>query len=221
MHDSQQLVLEFLRNNPDFLEKNPELLADIELSSEKSLYQRQIQVLRNREEAYKEQIKSIVDNAQYNEDLENRMHNIALDLIAYISKDTKKISQKDFLQATIQKRLNVEYSVVLIEEELANDQNSSHNKQILALYSDLITRVSHQGSTCDNRISSELRRKLFHSEAGNIASCAFIPVLSDYSMTSSIKGVLTLGARDPDRFNPHLGSVYLNRLGELIGAWYS
>ena len=67
---------------------------------------------------------------------------------------------------------------------------------------------------CDDRVSRRLSAALFPPPAVAIASCAFIPL----TQAQTLGGVLVLGAADGQRFQPGMGVVILDRLGQLVSA---
>ncbi|MDH3639189.1 MAG: DUF484 family protein, partial [Gammaproteobacteria bacterium] len=80
-------------------------------------------------------------------------------------------------------------------------------------YRKLYDRVAHGKSVCDDRLSKDLLEFLFLKDAPRIGSCALIPIGG-----RKPTGILALGADEVDRFHADLGTLYLDRLGEIVGA---
>ncbi len=205
-------IVSYLKQNPEFFEQHSDLLAELRLPGQNgtaSLQQRQLEVMRDRERAYLKQIETFVGSARSNELLEQRMHDITLDLVAYTGTESDQQARTDFLMERLKHRLEIEYAAIRMAGFNGTEQAADQ-------YADLVSRVGHQSSVCDDRMSSDLLQGLFASDAQQVGSCAFVPILRD----QSVLGVLVLGAVDSQRFSPDLGAVYLDRLGQLVGAWY-
>ncbi len=82
----EDIVTRYLRKNPDFLEKQPALLKAIELSHSSgpavSLIERQVQYLRQQNEALEQQHNQLLQIASDNEKLMYRLHQLTLELMS-------------------------------------------------------------------------------------------------------------------------------------------
>jgi uncharacterized protein YigA (DUF484 family) len=54
----------------------------------------------------------------------------------------------------------------------------------------------------------------FGESAAHLASLALIPLRRD----AQVFGMLALGSEDPQRFFPEMGTMYVERIGDLVGA---
>ena len=82
----EEVVSKYLRQNPDFLEKQPALLKHLELSHASgpavSLIERQVQYLRQQNEALEQQHNQLIQVASDNEKLMYRLHQLTLELMS-------------------------------------------------------------------------------------------------------------------------------------------
>ena len=62
---------------------------------------------------------------------------------------------------------------------------------------------------------SSLLEAIFTDDAGDIQSCAFVPLVYQSQMT----GIMILGSHSKDRFEPGSGVLYLDRLGQLVAGY--
>ena len=80
-------VAEYLQNSPDFFERNAVLLAKLRLphlrneGSTVSLVERQIEVLRDRNQVLERKLKELIDVARSNDALAERIHRLSQRLI--------------------------------------------------------------------------------------------------------------------------------------------
>src|SRR5210317_1196407 len=81
----EDVVSKFLRQNPDFLEREPGLLKDLELRHASgpaiSLIERQVHYLREQNETLEQQLNQLMQIAAENEKLMSRLHQLTLELM--------------------------------------------------------------------------------------------------------------------------------------------
>ena len=81
----EEIVAKFLRQNPDFLEREPALLKDLELSHASgpavSLIEKQIQYLRGQNQSLEQRLNQLIQVASDNEKLMSRLHQLTLELM--------------------------------------------------------------------------------------------------------------------------------------------
>ena len=170
------------------------------------LQNRQMQVLRERNAKQQARIDAIMAAARGHQDLQLDMHNLAVELLAGQFNST----HDEKLQAPI-KLIKTRFAIDHIALCLASQQHKFTEID----YSLLCQRVKHLGSVCDDRISAKLQTALFPA-ATKIGSCAFVPIVYE----KNLRGVMVLGAMDNQRFLPNMGVTILDRLGQLIGAYF-
>ena len=81
----EQQVVKYLRTRPDFFERHEELLGNLRLPHQSgdavSLIERQISILREQNTKVKNQLNRLLENAQVNEDLIERINALILVLL--------------------------------------------------------------------------------------------------------------------------------------------
>jgi len=206
MPKSQQVV-DYLKKNPGFFDQHQELLAAMDFSNQTGVvpfHERQVQVLRDRQDVQQARLDLIVDTARSNQDLEHGLHRIAVKLLSLEGLDPEDPIQPALL---VKSRFDVDdVAIFLSSRQPYIDPKID--------YPSLCKRVAHLGSVCDDRVSSKLQIVLF-SDASSVASCAFVPIVYQ----QNIFGVMVLGSKDKDQFQPGMGVRVLDRLGQLIGAY--
>ncbi len=194
-------IAAYLEKNPAFFDQHQELLANLQLSAEEApFHQRQVEVLRDRHNAEQAKYELVLDSARENQSIEQQLHALAQLLLGHSVHSVYKVSQ------AVEEHFNLPYVTVLQASDAGRSAEEDEQFELL------IQRVMHGNSICDDRVSSALLEWMFHDS--EIASCAFVPLLSHDQ-----KGVLVLGDTNKERFQPGMGSVYLDRIGELVSAY--
>src|SRR5665811_207936 len=82
----EDVVIKYLRQNPDFLEREPSLLKYLELSHASgpaiSLIEKQVQYLRTQNQSMEQRLNQLMQIASDNEKLLSRLHLLTLELMS-------------------------------------------------------------------------------------------------------------------------------------------
>ncbi len=205
-------IADYLKEHPDFFAEHPDLLAamnapeaPLATPAHGRIHDRRELALRERQERQQTRMESMLDTARSNQDLADELHQIAVSLLsADKSKDLKDPAVPGLL---VKSRFDIDEVAIFLSSE-----QQDFPPQVD--YAHLCQRVAHFGSVCDDRVSSKLGAALF-PHAAAIASCAFIPL----AHRQKLHGVMVLGCVDRERFQPGMGALILDRLGQLIGAY--
>ncbi len=200
----EQTIVNFLSANPDFFERHPELLNNLELSHENgeavSLIERQVKSLRQELDQSKQQLKELVAIGHDNERLNKRMHQLTLTLIDSVNFD-------ECLNA-LQDKLHEDFDADAVELHLfTHNEVDGLSNADLDGYRDFLD----SGVPTCGMIEMEQLKYLFGPQAEDIKSTALIPIKSE-----GVLGVLAIGSSSENRFCADMGTEYLQRLGEII-----
>ena len=206
-------VADYLKKNPEFVAEHQDLLAGIAPPAQPDaapeqvhgrIHERRVQALRARQNQQQARLDLMVDAARSNQDLAHGLHQIAVTLLGLEDFDSEDSAAPGLL---VKSRFDIDDVAVF----LASKRQDFPAQVDYAL---LCQRVEHLASVCDDRVSKKLGAVLFPG-AAEIRSCAFIPI----AHRQALCGVMVLGAADPQRFQPDMGVLILDRLGQLIGAY--
>ena len=223
-------VADYLKAHPEFFAEYPDLLVAINQSAaadavpaHKRIHERQVQALRERNQRQQARFDQLLDTAHSNHDLDFGLHQIVIALLNPDDIDAKDPSAPARL---VKSRFDMDEVAIFLSAKppaKKSAQKDGHKtkqqtKQKPAAaqvdYEMLSQRVEHLGSVCDDRVSSQLGTALF-PHAAAIASCAFVPITHQ----QKLYGVMVLGSADRERFQPDMGVLILDRLGQLLGAY--
>jgi uncharacterized protein YigA (DUF484 family) len=212
--DTEQ-VASFLSNHPDFFDDHPELMAELRLSHSTgnavSLIEKQVQVLRDQNRDLKNKLLELVDVAQDNDRLNQRMHQMTLDLL--------KAGSLLQLLDTLRDHLRNEFKADAIALHLpALDETQQREAGAKYLIIDETLKDRFPGTYADGkpqcgRLKQEQLDIIFKDQAAAIESTAIVP-LGDCADS----GLLAIGSREVNRFNPCMGTLFLSHLGELLSC---
>ena len=212
--DTEQ-VASFLSNHPDFFDDHPELMAELRLSHSTgnavSLIEKQVQVLRDQNRDLKNKLLELVDVAQDNDRLNQRMHQMTLDLL--------KAGSLLQLLDTLRDHLGNEFKADAIALHLpALDETQQREAGAKYLIIDETLKDQFPGAYADGkpqcgRFKQEQLDIIFKDQAAAIESTAIVP-LGDCADS----GLLAIGSREVNRFNPCMGTLFLSHLGELLSC---
>jgi len=206
-------VHDYLANHSEFFNDYPELLADLQLSHASgkavSLIERQVQVLRDQNHDLKQRLLELVDVARDNDRLNERLHHLTLELI--------RASSLTELIDNLGHQLRNEFmadAIILHLPDLDESRQRETGAQPLVIDDKLRellpTPLTENKPQC-GRLKEAQAEFLFGEQAAAIESSAVIPLGENARC-----GLLTIGSREVNRFNPCMGTVFLMHLGELL-----
>ncbi|MCP4041916.1 MAG: DUF484 family protein, partial [Gammaproteobacteria bacterium] len=203
---------EYLQNHPDFLMAHPELLGQLELSHScgdaVSLIEHQVAVLKDHNRQLRQKLQGLIDNARENEKLNQRLHRLTLELL--VCEDIDQVFtvlydslREDFSADKVVLRI---FAALQAEGDFGMVEFVDPEVWERELFSSLL-RSSRP--VC-GRLQQEQSQFLFGAESESINSGLLLP-LGDIAGF----GVLAIGSKDPRRFHPGMGTVFIRNLGEV------
>lgn len=215
---SEDAVRSYLRDNPDFFERNSVLLSSLRVphgSGEAvSLVERQVSVLRQKELKLDRQLKELVSVARANDALASKIHTLSLRLLATSGLQGTIDAIEDALRAGF----GAEQSVLVLfgDVSLFDEIQGGRFFRVIDRNDDALlpfaSFLNGRGPRCGQGRDSQ-RSFLFRSDADEIGSMALVP-LGDKAQL----GFLAIGSTDAERFHPGMSIDFLARVGELVAA---
>jgi uncharacterized protein YigA (DUF484 family) len=206
----EQIVAKFLRQNPEFLERDPALLKDMQLNHSSgpavSLIEKQVQHLRSENQTLQQRLNQLIQVASDNEKLMSRLHHLTLELMvmqnlpAFFDLLTEALMNEfkaDIINITL---FDIEVEAgpkTPIHMARRDDPEQEQFKAYL----------EKDHSTC-GRLNNDKREHLFGSRAQWVESTALVPI--------GDQGMLAIGSSDPSRFYPGMGTMFLDLLAEVV-----
>jgi len=206
----EDIVSKYLRQNPDFLEREPALLKHLELSHASgpavSLIEKQVQFLRGQNESLEQRLNQLIQVASDNEKLMTRLHHLTLDLMSMGDLP----SFFDRLSEAMLSEFNADIiNITLFDHKIEAGPKTPmfHIERDDTEMQQFQTHLEKGESVC-GRLNRNKRDYLFGSRAQWVQSTALVPMGND--------GMLAIGSSDPARFYPGMGTLFLDLLAQVV-----
>mgnify|MGYP001812618933 FL=1 len=209
----EKAVADYLRDNPEFFQNNPSLLAGLQVphscGGAVSLVEHQVRVLRDQNRQLKRKLMDLVHVARDNNRLNERMHQLTLGLVSS--------SSLEALLDTLREHLQGEFSADTVTIRLAGIPEARARECAVDQFSSDDPQLEHFESfykTCRpqcGRFKREQLEYVFGDQAQAVESAALIPLGKKGQI-----GLLAIGSQESNRFHPGMGTLFLSHLGELL-----
>jgi uncharacterized protein YigA (DUF484 family) len=205
-------IAAWLRRHPTFLKQFPDLALSLVVPRDEgpaaSLASYQLDVLRDKNRELARRLQELFANAQENERLAVRTHQLTLALM-------KQSSAADTLRAmaaTLAEDFNgdlvriVMFAPVPGLEDADWLQHIAANDTRLQPFRDCIA----QGEPLCGRLQPEKNAVLYGLRVDEVQSSALLPIAD--------VGLVAVGSHDTNRFFPGMGTLFLRMMGEALGV---
>jgi uncharacterized protein YigA (DUF484 family) len=204
-----QNVAKFLQENPDFFVKHSELFSTLEVphphqSRAISLGERQIMTLRDRLRDFEFRLAELVRNAAYNESTTTKLNQWCARMLSECA--TFRLPGEVALGLTEHFNLQ-EVAMRVWGLDLAAEGVGAPVDEAIHTYANALNHP-YVGSDVTLAPVSWLNAKP--------ASLAILPLRA--STREPAFGLLVLGSDDPERFNPEMGTAFLETVSQLASA---
>ncbi|HRZ07101.1 MAG TPA: DUF484 family protein [Candidatus Competibacteraceae bacterium] len=204
-------VVAWLRDHPEFFIRYPELVETLRIPHPcrpaVSLLEYQNRLLRERSQRLHDKLLELVDIARDNDRLAERVQRLALGLL-----DAR--GGLDELLHGVKAILRDEFKADCVALCLAAPPAAGLSAVGEWLRPDVVglfDAVFRAGRPQCGRLSLEQAAALFSEGVGDAASAALIPLDGEIW-----HGLLVVGSRDANRFHPGVGTLFLERIGQLV-----
>jgi len=208
----EKAVIEYLQAHPAILMNHPEVFSTLSIPHQTggatSLVERQLKLLREENQQLKTRIEKLVGIARDNEELNQRFHRLALELMS-----TEQLHDVlAMVQDQVQTFFYTDFVCFRFLPEVRESGNLLDGLHIEA-DNEIIERIKPwiQSRTpiCGQQ-DDAINSALFGADI-RVASCAFIPLYHTRDL-----GLLCLGSVSAERFGESMGTIFLQQLGELV-----
>jgi uncharacterized protein YigA (DUF484 family) len=204
----ESTVAAYLRTHPDFFERNPEVLGELRVThvtgGAVSLIEHQVNVLRRQLETERSRLSHLISRAREYESLSNRLHGLVLQLIPAVDLEQ--------LRAALEDALSREFSAEAVTLKLfpidPGDPGADGGADTVT--QEFLDFLYREHALC-GPLGEDKNRILFGELGAEVRCAALIPIRA-----AGRSGVLAIGAADPERFKPEMGTDLLDRLGEIV-----
>jgi uncharacterized protein YigA (DUF484 family) len=203
-------VASYLQDHPEFFEQYADMLADIHIPHPHGgraipISERQILTLRERGRQLESRLRAVIQYGEENDAIGEKVHRLALALLSARDLDT--------LIRTFDFNLREDFAVPHVALRVWPDGRTDGSAQLRAATE--ATRAFASALVnplCGGPGEADVD-SLFGDAAPHLKSFSYVPLRNVETF-----GVLALASEDPQRFYPEMGTVYLKRIGEMIGT---
>ena len=203
--EPEAAVAAYLRDNPDFFERHPDLVAGLRIPHPSgtaiSLVEHQVSILRGQLDDERRRLAHIIARARDYEALSTRLHGLTLALIA--ATDQHRV--EEVLHEAMCRDLNAQCVTLKLFALPASDTKAD---PLVAAFHDFLDR---HHCLC-GPLDPDKSRLLFGDFGGEVRSAALIPIRA-----GERSGVLAIGSSDAARFGHDMATDILDRMGEIVG----
>jgi uncharacterized protein YigA (DUF484 family) len=211
----ESAVVEHLIQHPEFFDRHPELVGRLRVPHDSggavSLVEKQVSMLRAQNRQLERRLVELLEVARSNDGLVDRMHHLALALMCAADMHDALAG----VDAVLRERFGADEVVICLfadpdKADVSPARAVDRKDPALKAFA----RFLDSGRPQLGRLGEQQLEFLFGSKAeGRVGSAALLPVGRDASL-----GMIAIGSRRKDRFSPTQGTIFLERLGELVGA---
>lgn len=201
-------VRDFLKNNGDFIQRNPDLLDHLHIShasgSAVSLVEKQVSVLRERNVDMRHRLNTLTANARDNDKLYEQTRQLVLkllesDSIAELCQSFRESMTRDF---------DVEHaSIILFGEGESEGPYRIETAERAKI--EIGALLKGRKAVCGALRKEEL--SYLFPDAGDVGSAALMPLSNDFEL-----GLIAVGSSDAGRYSSSMGTLFLSHIADVI-----
>ncbi|MFT3755106.1 MAG: DUF484 family protein [Pseudoxanthomonas sp.] len=205
-------VAAWLRRHPDFLRQFPDLALSLSVPRDEgptaSLASYQLEVLRDKNRELNRRLADLFANAQVNERLAVRTHQLALALM----KQDNAADTLRAMAASLAEDFNGDLVRIIVFAPVMGLESAEWMQVIeadsprLASFKDCLA----DGEPLCGRLQPEKNALLYGVRAEEVNSTALLPLPGT--------GLVAVGSRDGNRFYPGMGTLFLRMMGEALAV---
>lgn len=206
-----QDILDFLHLHPEFFDEHPDLLAQLTVphpvnGQAISLTERQLLTLREKLAQVQGKLSELVSFGEENDVIADKVHRLCLSLL--LAEDFESVNY------AVYTHLQDDFAVPHVALRIWNSILKRPCGEFIEVSETLrFFAADLSRPYCGPAQFPEIL-DWFGEPGKHLASMALIPLRRD----AQVFGMLALGSEDPQRFFPEMGTLYVERIGELVGA---
>ena len=208
---TEKIVRNFLRDNPSFLDENPDILECLALPHNSgeavSLVERQVGVLRDRNKEMRARLDNMLQTAHDNDQLFEKTKRLVLNLL-----EAKNLSTLvETVYDSLGKDFSIEfYSLTLLGDEKKLPRTMARVSTMEKANERIGTLLGANRAVCGILREDEMTF-LFGERGRNVGSVAAVPLRYD-----NLYGILAVGNSDPNFYKSSMGTLFLSYIAEIL-----
>ncbi len=207
----QEMVRDYLTNNPEFLAQNPDILELMNLPHDSgsaiSLVERQVGVMRDRNKEMRGRLDNKLSTAHDNDLLFEKTKRLVLNLL-----EAKNLpSMVETLYDRLGKDFDIGfYSLTLLGDESELTRTMARVSSLEKANEQVGTLLGSNRAVC-GVLREEEMTFLFGEKGLQVGSVAAVPL-----RYNSLYGILAVGNADPNFYRSSMGTLFLSYIAEVL-----
>lgn len=213
---AEETISDYLQQNPDFFERHASLLSKLKLPHSRgaatvSLVERQVAVLREKNEKLEARLRELIEVARDNDVLAGKIHRLACRLLRARTPEALIES----IEGSLREDFGASEWILLLWPAPQSEfmkVSSRHLRLIDSAAPELkmFETLFESGRPRCGQIRDSQRDYLFGTGTIEIGSAALVP------LGSPVAGLMAIGSPDTERFHPTMSTEFLARIGQLV-----
>ena len=206
-----QDIVDFLNAHPGFFDEHPDLLNQLTVphptnGNTISLTERQVLTLREKLAQVQGKLAELVSFGEENDMIAEKVHRLTLSLL--LAEDFEAVN------FVVYNHLQEDFSVPHVALRIWNSILKRPVPEFIEASEELRFFAADLRQPYCGPAQHEEIVTWFGEAAPFLQSMSLIPLRRD----AQVFGMLALGSEDPQRFFPEMGTMYVERIGDLVGA---
>lgn len=208
----QKAIKSYLLKNPDYFDKYPELVGEIKVATKNGdvtdFATHQLRTLQKENKQLKQQISTLIQNAQQSESMMNRMFDLLIKLSV--------VDSTDFLThfvTFVKENFKADYFKIMLDESLVDLGSDVHLGIWTPSHQKHFEEFNTQSEPLSGRIQKQKVNSIFPEGVG-IESAVILPIGEKASL-----GLMAFASTDEEKFHPHMASDLLQKLTEILATY--
>jgi uncharacterized protein YigA (DUF484 family) len=208
---TEDMVREFLRDNPRFLDDNPDILESLSLPHNSgnavSLVERQVGVMRDRNKEMRNRLDNILATAHDNDLLFEKTKRLVLNLL-----EAKNLpAMVETIYDSLGKDFEIDfYSLTLLGDEKSLPRTMARVASVEKANEQVSTLIGSNRAVC-GVLREEEMTFLFGEKGLQVGSVAAVPL-----RYNNLYGILAIGNADPNFYKSSMGTLFLSYIAEVV-----
>ena len=200
----------YLKEHPEFFEQYADLLSEIYIPHPHGgraipISERQILTLREKNRQIESKLREVIQFGEENDAISEKVHRLSVALLA--ASNIRGVLHAVYLN------LRDDFAVPHVALRIWGANSHAELPEVKPV-SDASREfaASLAGPHCSGHAMADTAG-LFGDASAHLRSFSYLPLRDGETF-----GLLTLASEDPQRFYPEMGTLYLKRLGDLVGS---
>jgi uncharacterized protein YigA (DUF484 family) len=208
---TEDMVRAFLRDNPRFLDDNPDILESLSLPHNSgtavSLVERQVGVMRDRNKEMRNRLDNMLATAHDNDLLFEKTKRLVLNLL-----EAKNLpAMVEIIYDSLGKDFEIDfYSLTLLGDEKSLPRTMARVASVEKASEQVSTLIGSNRAVC-GVLREEEMTFLFGEKGLQVGSVAAVPL-----RYNKLYGILAIGNADPNFYKSSMGTLFLSYIAEVV-----